>query len=492
MNINAWLEAAQSYRDRRLLVIFLLGMASGYPWVLIGSAMTAWLQDAGLDRAAIGYFGSVFAVYAVNFMWAPLLDRIRLPFGSTGQRRSWILLTQCLLFVLTLAIGLSAPSENSIFWTSIIAIGIALSSATQDIAIDAYRIAVIGQHEKQKIAHGAAMATAGWWTGYGLLGALPFLLVGKWGLDWQGIYMLLAAIWLPFIVVVRLIPDAQYIRAASEETKRLYRGGWKQLWQQDWKAFLATALTLLVLALPLAIILAVVALLQLVASLLGSESLKAQLRGLLDWVAETLFEPLREFFTRHGVGFAVTVLAFIFLFKIGEAFLGRMSIVFYKEVGFTNEDIGIYSKLVGWWVTIVFSIIGSFISARFGIVRGLMLGGIAMAASNLMFSWIASVGPDTNLLMAAVIVDGFTGALATVAFVTFISWLTSHQFSATQYALMASLGNLGRTTLAAFSGEMVNWLGGDWQLFFIITALMVLPSLALLLFMAPGIKRRSD
>ena len=156
-----------------------------------------------------------------------------------------------------------------------------------------------------------------------------------------------------------------------------------------------------------------------------------------------------------------------------------MSITFYKEIGFSNEQIGYYSKLIGWGLTVLFTILGSMVNVRFGIVRGLMIGGVAMASSNLMFSWIASTGPDENLLFWTIIVDNFTAAFSSVAFVSFLTAMTGQAFSATQYALLASLGNLGRTTIASFSGELVDYLN-DWSTFFVITALMVIPSLLML------------
>lgn len=186
---------------------------------------------------------------------------------------------------------------------------------------------------------------------------------------------------------------------------------------------------------------------------------------------------------------ALSFLLFIFLFKIGEAFLGRMSLVFYKEIGFSNSDIGTYSKLLNWWVTILFSLVGGLVNIRYGVYRGLMTAGIAMAASNLMFAWIAQTGPNVTLLAAAVIVDGFTSAWSTVAMVAFISLLCNRAFSATQYALMASLSVAGRTFLAAGSGFVVDTLNGNWSLFFIATALMVLPSLYFLYRIKDKIRR---
>ena len=200
----------------------------------------------------------------------------------------------------------------------------------------------------------------------------------------------------------------------------------------------------------------------------------------MTWLLVTVVEPFAEFLRRNGTQTALLILLFVFLFKIGEAFLGRMSIVFYKEVGFTNAEIADYTKMLGWFATVGFTLIGSMINVRLGVVRGLLLGGSAMAASNLMFAWIAVAGPQTWLFAATIIVDNFTTAFSSVAFVSLLTALSGQAFSATQYALLASLGNLGRTTLAGASGWFVD-LTGSWVLFFIVTTLMVIPGLILLI-----------
>ena len=157
-----------------------------------------------------------------------------------------------------------------------------------------------------------------------------------------------------------------------------------------------------------------------------------------------------------------------------------MSIVFYKEIGFSNSQIATYSKLGTGLITIVFAFLGSLFNSRYGIVKGLFISGVAMAASNLMFSLIALKGPIESLYAIAIIVDGFTQAWSLVAMVAFISMLCDRAFSATHYALLASLGNLSRTLLSSYSGVMIDWLNGNWALFFLITALMVIPSLVFL------------
>ena len=444
----------RKHLDRRLVAIFVFGIASGFPFVLWGSAMTAWLKEAGLSRSAIGVFGTVAAAYSVHFLWAPFVDRIRLPvLGRLGQRRSWILAMQVLLASSTLAIAFTNPTA-SLRWTAILALVIAFCSATQDVAIDAYRVEIIPRDETAKISHASATTTAGWWTGYALLGAVPFLLADRPGWTWNRIYILMAAMWLPIMATVFFVREGIQHRERFEEAERKYeralaRKGAPGRWARVWA-----------------------------------------------WFGVTLLEPLREFFDRTGVRLGVGVLLFIFLFKMGEAFLGRMAIVFYKEIGYTDTQIGMFSKFGTALVTIGFSMLGGFLNARIGLVKGLFVGGLAMASSNLMFSWIAldaarSGHPSQNLYIATIVVDGFTSAMSTVAFVAFISYLTSHTYTATQYALLGALGTLGRTAVSSASGFVVDALGGNWALFFVITALMVLPSLGVLIYVGRLLRRRS-
>jgi len=424
------------YLDRRMLFIFVNGVASGFPWVVIGSALSAWLKDLGLSRTAIGFFGLVFAVYALNWLWAPLVDRVRLPLRARlgiGQRRAWLLLTQSVLLALIAAMAWLGPDANLVFF-SLLALGVATASATQDIVVDAYRIDIIDAHERDKLPAAAALATAGWWAGFGYLGALPFFLADT-AVAWRGAYWTLAGCMLIFIANTLLLREPASNRAAVQAAA-----------QRQYESMLG-----------------------------GGDAV----RRAIAWLLTSVVEPLRDFFTRFG-HLAVLLFLFLVFFKIGEAFLGRMSIVFYKEVGFSNAQIGAYSKLAGTTATIVFSLLASVISIHYGLIRGLLIGGVAMAASNLIFAYMAHVGPDTTVFAAAILVDNFTSAFSTVAFVAFISHLTNRAYSATQYALMASAGNFGRTVFAGGSGLLVDSLHGDWITFFVITALMVIPSLLLL------------
>ena len=210
---------------------------------------------------------------------------------------------------------------------------------------------------------------------------------------------------------------------------------------------------------------------------LGGDSLLSQATS---WLASTVLMPLLSFFHKNGLKMGIAILSFIFLFKIGEAFMGKMSIIFYKEVGFSKSDIALYSKGLGWITTVAFTLLGGYFALKSGVVRALLISGAVMASTNILFSVLAWTGKVEWLFAVAVILDDLAAAFATVAFVTFISLLVDRNYTATQYALLASIGTLGRTLLASSSGELVDWLEGDWGLFFIITALMVIPSLLLL------------
>ncbi|APD92987.1 MFS transporter [Alteromonas mediterranea] len=429
------LTALKTFNDKRYLSIFLFGISSGFPWIMIGSVLSAWLKDEGLSRSAIGLFGIIFATYSFNFLWSPLVDKLKPPL--LGQRKGWIFAMQGCIVLLCL--GMSQLSATyDLYYVALIGLLIAVASATQDIAIDGFRIDCVEKKDKDGMSAASSVATAGWWTGYGGLGAIPFFLADLTTWSWPNIYLLLSVIMVLLMCATCIADEPQIDREALLEK---------------------------------------------------ITDANATSSPLVYWIRTTLITPFAEFFNRNGVKLAASFLLFIFLFKIGEAFLGRMSIVFYKEVGFSNSDVATYSKLLNWWVTIVFSLLGGLVNIRYGIYRGLMIAGVAMAASNLLFALIAQTGPSTSLLAVTVIVDGFTGAWSTVAMVAFISLLCNRAFSATQYALMASLSVAGRTLVASSSGIVVDSLNGNWSLFFIITAVMVIPSLCFLYSIRHHIKR---
>ena len=450
----------------------------------------------------------------MNYAWAPLIDKFR-PVGlaPVGRRKSWIILCQVCIAMACFIIGRFNP-EYQAKLVVLIGLSIAILSATQDIAIDAYRIERFPQGDKKGISAGAAATTAGWWTGYAGVGFLPLALSDH-GWSWPELYILMGGICVAFAGITYFLPETNAYtqdRSLEDLSKSKLPAKSLVLHSRTEKAtFVARLLCIWLLPVwavigspgapeglstnrfyvpGLMLIVMVQAILFVRALSKALDRSKTQgsspeplslIDKLLASLVETLIIPLMDFFNRNGQKLALGILAFVLLFKLGEAFVGRMSIIFYKDIGYSNSDIGTYSKMITWWVTIGFVIPCGILNARFGILKGLFISGVAMASTNLMFSWIAISGPKIDLLIAAVIIDGFTQAWGTVAFVAFISSLCNQAFSATQYALLASLSTLGRTTIAANSGLLIDGLSGNWALFFIITTLMVIPGLSVLL-----------
>ena len=433
-------ETFSVYFDKRMLRILLLGAISGFPWVLIGSSLSLWLKEDGLSRSTIGWAGLIFAVYAFNYMWAPLIDRLQIPYltKKIGHRRGWIVLMQLSILICLTMWSIINPTDNLAL---VITIGliIAISSATQDITVDALRIEQIGEKENQSMAAGAAMAVVGWWSGYKLGGVIALFTAEYFenmGVAdyWQTTFLILG------VVVILMNIGLMFIHEPISLDRSQKQNETDQLIQNK----------------------------------LGSQNI---LTKVIAWISGTLGGPVVSFFKKNGFSIALGILGFVFLFKIGEAFLGRMSVIFYKEIGFSKGDIAIYSKTLGWITTVVFTLLGGLFVIRSGVIKAMFLAGVLMASTNLLFTALAWTGKSELLFAFAVIFDDIAAAFATVAFVAFISLLVDRTYTATQYALLASIGTAGRTTLASSSGALVDWLNGDWGIFFILTAIMVIPSL---------------
>ena len=436
-------ESFKVYFDRRMIKILLLGAISGFPWVIIGSSLSLWLKEDGLSRSTIGWAGLIFAVYAFNYLWAPIIDRVRIPWltSKVGHRRGWIILNQAIILICLVCWSLISPSANLALVISIGLI-IAVASATQDITVDALRIEQIGEHEGTSMQAGAAMAVVGWWTGYKLGGVISLYVAEFFqqiGFEnyWQITFLVLGIVIIGCNVALLYVNEPQ--NTDRQANQRITD--------------------------------------KMIEAKLGSSNFFTKI---IAWSTGTIIGPVISFFKKNGLPIALAILFFVFLFKIGEAFLGRMSVIFYKEIGFTKSDIALYSKGLGWITTVIFTLLGGLFAIRSGVIKAMFLSGILMASTNLLFSLLAWFGKSELLFAIAVIFDDMAAAFATVAFVAFISMLVDRTYTATQYALLASIGTAGRTSLAASSGALVDWLNGDWVIFFIITAVMVIPSLILL------------
>ena len=428
-----------------------------------------------------------------------------------------------------IALGVLALSRldpaQGIVAMSVWALAIAAASATQDVAIDATRIELIGRMEPHKVGAGSAMATSGWWAGYGLGGSLALFAAQAFqdrGVEayWPAAFLVtLGVIAITVAAVLRFVPEPapkERESGQSEDVRRMREllvtsSGGASLARAakvvlGRTALLTTGMVTLLLTLFLhpevreqlvpwvgertvpgmavlwAVLLVSVLAFWALLFLVKEAVVRRGGRG-TDAIARAYsiyYMPVARFLQNHGTRVGAIIIATIVLFKVGEAFLGRMALVFYREIGFSKSEIALYQKGFGTVSVCVFSILGSLINARYGLFKGIVLCGVAMASTNLLFAALAA-HPVRWLFTTAVVTDQFTTAISTVAFVAFISQLCDRTYTAAQYAAFASLGNLSRTTLSAGSGVVVDALGGNWPLFFLLTALAVVPSLVLLL-----------
>ncbi|MCH8543332.1 MAG: MFS transporter [Alcanivorax sp.] len=427
-----FLSGLDAYLNRRMLTLLALGFASGLPVPMVFSNLSIWLRDNEVSRTDIGLFALAATPYAINFLWAPLVDRLRLPVlgNLLGQRRSWALLTQVLLMSAILWMSFSDPAEQ-LFMMAMATLLVTTASATQDIVIDAYRIDVLEPHQ---YGSGAAVSIWGWHIGGTLVGGAGGLYLANF-YGWEVAYQVLALGVLVGMIAILMSPEP--VRRISHEVSERESRARARLAQR----YAPTR------------------------------------AALLAWLHNAVVAPFAEFMRRDGWWL---ILLFVFVFKLGDAMLGRMSGVFYRELGFGLDDIAEVSKIYGFGANMLGIFLGGILAARIGILRALFLAGLLTAMTNLTYAGLAVVGQEKWMLAVAVISDNFTSGLVTVAFVAYLSSLCNVAYTATHYALLASLGNLARIWLSAGSGYMVDKLHGDWAVFFVLTAIIALLGLPLL------------
>ncbi|MGD9332226.1 MAG: AmpG family muropeptide MFS transporter [Desulfobacterales bacterium] len=424
-NIQRWgqslgrgvIEPVAFYLEKRLIIVFVMGFASGLPFLLTGATLSIRLAESGISLTTIGLFALVGTPYNLKCLWAPLIDRLDIP-GLTalfGRRRSWMMLIQMGLMASIVALGVSDP-ELWPEWTAFFAFLVAFFSASQDIVIDAYRIEILDDHQQ---GAGAAMTQAGY--RFGLLAAGAGALYLASSIDWSLVYGGMAVLVLVGFVTALLAPVPKI-------------GDHSEMLEED--------------------------------------------HG---WFQATVVAPFVEFFQRNNAGVAVAILAFILLYKFGDAFAGVMANPFYIQIGFTKIEIANVSKIFGVLATLTGVFLGGQVVKRFGILNSLLYCGILQMVSNLMFAAQAAIGPEVGFLFLTIGIENLSGGMGSAAFVAYLSLLCNTAYTGTQYALFTSFMAFGRTWLSATSGWAADQT--DWVTFFIASTFVALPGLLMLLWM---------
>jgi MFS transporter, PAT family, beta-lactamase induction signal transducer AmpG len=411
-----------------------LGVSSGLPFGVLAEPLSAWLAEADVSKTDIGLFALASLPYSLKFLWAPLMDHLPLPGFSRlfGRRRGWALFSQIFLMAAIIAMGMTEPGR-SLLWPAVFAIAVAFASASQDIVIDAYRVEVLA---RQHLAAGAATIVFGWRLGQVGGGAAGLILADI--LPWEVVFSAMAALVLVGIVAILINPEPTPPKVDTfAKTERRA------------KVFLRKY-----------------------------RSISRRLAIALAWVYGAAIRPFGEFASRPGW---LSIIAFIMLYKFGDAVLAVMKVPFFLDMGFSKTEIAEIAKVFGFNAIIAGGFLGGILLARIGIMYGLVVCGVLMAASNLMFIVQAMAGHDLWVLAATIAVENIATGMGTTAFVAYLSSLCNVAYTATQYALLTSLMAFSRTVLSSGAGWLADQV--DWVSFFVLSTVAALPGLVLLLWM---------
>lgn len=433
---RSWLGAFSAYRQPRVLAMLFLGFSAGLPLLLVFGTLSGWLAREGIDKSTIGHISWVALLYGLKFAWSPLVDHLKLPLLHSifGQRRSWMLLAQIgIIAGLLLMAGTDPRAQLALLVYS--ALLVAFSSATQDIAIDAWRIEAMPVESQGAMA---ATYQTGYRLGMLLAGGGAFTLAHYY--SWSLAYTVLAMFMAVGIITTLIISEPESTSA-------------RDTWKQEEKV---------------------------VQFLERSAHLPMSLRNVYAWFVGAVICPFTDFFLRNGK-YAVVILLFIGLFRISDITMGIMANPLYVDLGYSDLQIGLVTKTIGPIITIIGAIIGGIFVVRYGVMRILLLGAFLVLTTNLLFALLAVLPANTFYLGIVIGADNLSGGLAGSAFIAYLSGLTNRAYTATQYALFSSLMLLPAKFLGGFSGEVVDAFG--YVQFFIYTALLGIPAIFLIIYL---------
>lgn len=430
---HSWKQSFSAYTRPQVMGMAFLGFSAGLPFLLVFSTLSAWLRDAGVTLSVIGFFSWVGLTYSIKVIWAPVVDRLPLPFLTRllGKRRSWMLLAQ-----VGISAGLMTLAELNpqvqIEFIAATAVWIAFCSATQDIVIDAYRIEAIAPEYQAAMA---AMYVFGYRVALLVSGAGAFYIAEYIG--WNAAYSAMALFMFVGIVATLL---------SSEPRHKLD----KQTIQLESK----------------------------VETALGVQAHKGTLQRFSAWFSDAVISPFAEFFIRNGK-MAIWILALIALYKMSDITMGVMANPFYLDIGFSKKEIADISKIFGFFMTIFGAALGGVLVLRYGLMKPLLLGAVLVASTNLLFVLLAHSEPNISLLAIVISADNLSGGIATSVFIAYLSSLTNSAYTATQYALFSSLMTLPAKLMGGFSGLIVDSYG--YAMFFLYASSVGLPAIILVL-----------
>ena len=483
LTIKSWRSTLRGFIHPRVVALLFLGFSAGIPLLLIFSSLSLWLREAGVERATVTYFSWAALGFSFKFVWAPLVDQIPIPLLTRwlGRRRGWILLGQLAIMISIILMASVDPQSgpSSLSLMAVAAVMLGFSAATQDIAIDAYRIE---SAEPDLQALMSATYIAGYRIGMLVSGAGSLFIADWLGSNrddylyqaWQSTYWLMAMVMLVGVLTTLTIREP----ARQSQTKLIANSNRYLPILIFFVLVVGVFISSIYFysSLP-SVIRLLVAIAVTWVFALGLVKMRIIEYSVLD---QTYLVPVQDFFQRYGLSLACLLLALVGLYRISDIVLGVISNVFYQDLGFSKSEIASVVKTFGLLMTIVGGFMGGLLSMRFGVIRVLMLGGFLSAVTNLLFMVLAAKGHDITWLYIVISADNLSAGIASAAFVAFLSSLTNISFTATQYAIFTSLMTFLPKVLGGYSGTMVDSMG--YPKFFLVTALMGIPVLALIIY----------
>lgn len=411
-----------------------LGFAAGLPFLLVFSTLSAWLADEGVTKTTIGFFSWVGITYSIKVFWAPVVDRLPIPWltKTLGKRRSWMLCAQIVIAGGLLGMASSEP-HTQLIMIAVYALVVAFGSATQDITIDAYRIEAVDDRYQGAMA---ATYVFGYRLALLVAGAGAFYLAE--GQSWSFAYITMATFMLVGMVTTLIISEPEHKSNATAEKVE------KQL-----------------------------------ESTLGLDKQSGVADGIGRWFVDAVVSPFVEFFERNG-RMAIIILLLIGTYKMSDITMGVMANPFYLDLGFSKTEIANVAKVFGFFMTILGAALGGIFVTRYGIERPLVFGSIMIILTNLLFVSLAISKPDISMLAMVISADNLSGGFATSAFIAYLSSMTNKAYSATQYALFSSLMTLPAKIMGGFSGIVVDSVG--YAYFFLYAGMLGIPALLLIIY----------
>lgn len=433
--MTTWVQSFRVYLQPKMLAMLALGFSAGLPLLLVFGTLSFWLRKEGIDRTTIGYISWVALFYGFKFVWAPIVDRLSLPILTSllGQRRSWMLLAQIGILISLFMLG-SLDPKTQLDLVVLFAILVAFSSATQDITLDAWRIESAPDNQQGAMA---GTYQLGYRLGMLLAGGGAFTIA--YYSSWNHAYSIMGVSMVVGMLTTLLVQEPA--RAITQQT-----------WEQE------AAVT----------------------SFVDHSDLPMFVKKIVAWLIGAVVCPFSEFFKRNGY-FAIVLLIFIGTFKLSDITMGVMSGPFYVDMGYTEIQVGLVSKTFGVGMTILGALLGGVLVMRYGILRVLILAGVLVVATNLVFVWLATRPPETILLAMVITADNLSGGIAGTVFIAYLSSLTNRAYTATQYALLSSVMLLPAKFIGGFSGSIVDHFG--YINFFIYSGTLGLPAILLALYL---------